>query len=165
MTNHTARPGGPRRVAFLALALTLCLLGVNESPRALAGDQADGYTTADVGPRELAAQCPVIVYARVETNRAPHLVPVVAEVWQGSREAGAGGITNGLRLAAREWSGNGGPLPDGAAVFFERSPGAAAEGLRVRSVWWTWPAGVGNRTALSFKASCGLDGSKAPAQR
>src|SRR5213595_1695049 len=109
MKNRIA-PSSPFRVALIVF--TLWVLGASQSPRAFAEDRTNRMTTADLSPRELAAQCPVVVYAKVETNKAPHLLLIVAEVWKGSREASVCGLTNGMQLAPHEWPANGGSLPN-----------------------------------------------------
>jgi hypothetical protein len=159
MRNKIVRPYMPFRIALLAVALGI--LAASEMHPSFAGSEAGSRTTADVAPKELAAQCPMVVYARVDTNQAPRLLLLVAEIWKGPQDAAAAGVTNGMRLQPQDWPSNGGPLPDGAVVFIQRSPPSSGA-FRVRSVWWTWPAGIGGRTAQGLKAACRLQALNQP---
>jgi hypothetical protein len=113
-------------------------------------DTTNLITTADVPAQELAVQCPVVVYAKAQTNNAPRLRFFVAEVWKGAAEASRAGITNGIELPVN-WPSNGGPLPEGAVVFYQRQGTGA---LQVRSEWMVRDGRVGGMDTNKFKTKC-----------
>ncbi len=113
------------------------------------------FVTADVPLKELVAQCPIVAYARADTNQPPDIPLLLAEVWKGSGEASAAGITNGMPLRLW-WLGDGGPLPDGAVLFYERSVLPGSPGFRIRSKYMVRAGRIGGMTIRNFKTAYGL---------
>jgi hypothetical protein len=158
MSNRPGLAGRPFQGAILTLALGL--FWASNSLLAFAAGTTNLVTTADVPAEELAVQCPVVVYARAETNNAPRLRFFVAEVWKGAAEASRAGITNGIELPVN-WPSNSGPLPEGAVVFYQRHGSGA---LQVRSEWMVRGGRVSGMDTNKFKTKC-LLGSSDPIDR
>jgi hypothetical protein len=144
MSNRAGPAGRPFRGAIIAFVLEVLSLV------AFAGGTTNLITTGDVPAEQLAVQCPVVVYARAETNDAPRPRFFVAEFWKGAAEASRAGITNGIELPAK-WPSNGGPLPEGAVVFYQRQGSGA---LQVRSEWMVRGGRVGGMDTNKFKTRC-----------
>jgi hypothetical protein len=131
---------------------------------ALAGCVAVGFLLyADLrdwlsSPRKLAAESPVIVFARVDTNYAapPAARLIVTEVWKDSGQSGASRITNGLTFT-KPLVADRGHLPDGLVIFFQRKfSGQSGGTLEPRTEFYVWSGQIEGRSIQAFKDDCGL---------
>jgi hypothetical protein len=125
-------------VAFLGLVVWMVYQDVREMP-----------------PMELAARSPIIVYASVDTN-APTNSLVIAEVWKDSRNSSTPRAVIGMRIPL-QWPADGGPLPEGAVVFFQRRFRSLKESQLEPAAFYYVRAGrVHDMTIQEYKTACGL---------
>jgi hypothetical protein len=71
----------------------------------------------EAAQKKVVAESLVIVYASADTSHLPKIRLVVREIWKGSAEASAIGVTNGMELL-RNWDARAGIPPDHAVVCF-----------------------------------------------
>ena len=106
---------------------------------------------SDLPPTKLAARSAIVAYATIDTNTStPHLV--VTDLWKQEKP---GVIAIGRKLPLH-WPPDGGPLPDGAVVFFEPTPSASGFQLKPSSQWYVRSGRVRDVTVQEFRAQCGL---------
>jgi hypothetical protein len=109
----------------------------------------------EMPPMELAARSPIIVYASVDTNATPSRW-LIMEVWKDSRKISTPGTIVGMHLPLR-WPADGGPLPDGAVVFFQRSfRFLRASQLEPAAFYFVRAGRVEDMTIQEYKTACGL---------
>jgi hypothetical protein len=100
--------------------------------------------------KEVVGQSQIIVYARAETNNLPDIRYVIMEVLKGTHEASPAGITNGTQIM-RQWPATGGPLPEGAVLFYEYIP--TSKTFQIRSEYMVRAGQVAGMTIQQFKTT------------
>ena len=95
-------------VMMAALLAVGCYLGKAEPKHARAWEAAQ---------KKLIAESLVVAYASADTSHLPKIRLTVQEIWKGSTEASAIGVTNGMELLIN-WGARDGNPPDHAVVCF-----------------------------------------------
>jgi hypothetical protein len=111
----------------------------------VAGCKDTKHTRAyEAAQKKIIPESLVIVYASADTTHLPKIRLVVREIWKGSAEAPAIGVTNGMELLLN-WGARDGNPPDHAVVCFPQgvSSSTASEsyteypvrGGKVSGIW------------------------------
>jgi hypothetical protein len=66
---------------------------------------------------KMADQCQVVAYAIADKNNATNIVFTLTEIWKGTNQAAALGITNGTKFSSSSVAMPNGDVPDGGVVF------------------------------------------------
>jgi hypothetical protein len=116
-------------------------------------DWEQHFISGDIPLKQVVAQSQVIVYATADTNNLPNVRYTIVEVLKGSHDASVAGIASGMQIS-RQWPANGGTLPEGAVLFYQRIPDSAK--LEIRNEYMVRGGQVAGMTIQQFKNTFGL---------
>lgn len=105
------------------------------------------------------AESSVIVYASADTSHLPKIRLTVREIWKGSAEASAIGVTNGMELLL-DWGARDGNPPDHAVVCFPQRVSSATASGNYTELYTEYPVRGGKVSSTwsiqEFKNKFGL---------
>ena len=116
---------------------------------ALRSRASDGFTTAFTPLKELVAESPIIVYARIDTNSL-----TITEIWKGTNEISKAGVAVGTKIS-QKWPASDGPVPDGVVLFYQRAL-PSSESLQIGSEYYARAGRFDGMTIQEFKTKFGL---------
>ncbi|MGO8765714.1 MAG: hypothetical protein ACLQSR_11360 [Limisphaerales bacterium] len=93
----------------------------------------------------------VVAYAVADASKSTNMVFTITEIWKGSEEGAAVGITNGMEIPYQYPSASIAYLPDAAIVTFTRGSGPIGRGM-----YFVRQGEVGGMTVQKFKSKIGL---------